>query len=214
MRNLMRYFEDIRLRREARAWLSVEGKRAVCKAMWRLNRYAAYHPESEDEIYRLKDLLLRALCERSAYEAVACQQPALCWSCEGTGDDGRCYRCDGTGVHHRNLLVQLTFTVDNWRYVWHAPWRAVPWLHERLCPIWDQDDRFLQEYWAAGLPEVSFNKAPRDGERPLTDEHQRVLMLTVAEWLSQEGFAPGVFTGWRQALQADAAAVRRGLRLL
>lgn len=111
---------------------------AACEAMYSLNRAAkAWHLSraQRDEIYGLKDRLVRVLYERGRCgECVRHLVERECWNCWGEG----CWRCLN-GVYTTHYFVCFRFEVGGKRYSWHQPERQVEFAFETTAPAetWD-----------------------------------------------------------------------------
>lgn len=113
-------------------------------ALWNLNRYAKHKActdKHREEIYQLKNSLLKALAERGYLRGVGehtLTKPKMqleCWRCDGLG----CNRCNFTGVWRELPELKLKFLVlhyeiDGTIYRFHQPFECLFWKPYDFAP--------------------------------------------------------------------------------
>jgi len=103
----------------------------VAKAMLRLNQHAHHRYSGKEQIYALKNGLLRYWYQRGYLVHVArIRQVLYCRACGGSGMDwyDNCGRCRGTGVWREYWLLEMTYRIDDRRYTFHQPEHLVDYL--------------------------------------------------------------------------------------
>lgn len=131
------YISNAWLAYQARAWLENSPNKALLAAecMFALNRHVAGVRFRRQEIYTLKNNLIRMLYNSGYCTHVALhKQTLICHGCGGTGEyrsfgdgDMEWSRCYGTGIYAINKLHYFEFNIDGKIYKWHQPSKLVDW---------------------------------------------------------------------------------------